>query len=595
MTYRSVILLDVGDLIFEDNFISFTDSLRISFLRIYRPGKYHINRNTFKNIYDLGMTSGQYLSLCICYDGVIRSSQPPQISPDKEEFELIGNVFDNITSKRQGRCLWLQLFKNEHIFQGNQFLNCNLPNTSGGYNMGLIEINFHQFISDTLIFRDFIFDNCRINESRGYASLLFIQNSDSRGSPMPFTLQMERCTFTQLSSNQRGGGFQLGGTAYNFNININYNAYTSLNLNNCTFAHNYTPKEGGAISLIVLSPIIITNCIFRNNTGSQGGAFYIRTYFNNESLPHCTITNCTFIENEDINSSTNSVLYFDNLDQAETETNIVISKCTFYNNLKSHSNNGYCISGPARSFVIEGNHFNNDNNIDSSCGAFFTERRSMLNISNNYFVQCNPHAIYYLPLSGHDNEEEIVIINCAFDSNNADKIGLAIHLFNITKSNLILSNLSFLNHNTDKLLIYITSLITPNEIRLSFFNFINNTYRGSSNCGGIGIDFNKVPSLIFYHCIFESNFSPSKGGAIHLSNSKIEFDGCDFSRNSATFDGGACYFEQNNPVVMTNCVFNENQASNNGGAIVAQSNIAITGCHFSNCKSHNSQFYIHTH
>lgn len=461
--------------------------------------------------------------------------------------------------------------------------------------MGLIEINFHQFISDTLIFRDFIFDNCRINESRGYASLLFIQNSDSRGSPMPFTLQMERCTFTQLSSNQRGGGFQLGGTAYNFNININYNAYTSLNLNNCTFAHNYTPKEGGAISLIVLSPIIITNCIFRNNTGSQGGAFYIRTYFNNESLPHCTITNCTFIENEDINSSTNSVLYFDNLDQAETETNIVISKCTFYNNLKSHSNNGYCISGPARSFVIEGNHFNNDNNIDSSCGAFFTERRSMLNISNNYFVQCNPHAIYYLPLSGHDNEEEIVIINCTFDSNNADKIGLAIHLFNLANSNLILSNLSFLNHNTDKLLIYITSLITPNEIRLSFFNFINNTYRGSSNCGGIGIDFNKVPSLIFYHCIFESNFSPSKGGAIHLSNSKIEFDGCDFSRNSAPFDGGACYFEQNNSVVMTNCVFNENQASNNGSAIVAQSNIAITRCHFSNCKSHNSQFYIHTH
>lgn len=73
---RSVILLDVGDLIFEDNFITFTDdSLVIPFLRIYRPGKYHINRNTLKNIYDLynQITSWYYLSLCINYDGASSS------------------------------------------------------------------------------------------------------------------------------------------------------------------------------------------------------------------------------------------------------------------------------------------------------------------------------------------------------------------------------------------------------------------------------------------------------------------------------------------------------------------------------------------
>lgn len=603
---RSVILLDVGDFIFEDNFITFTnDSLVIPFLRIYRPGKYYINRNTFKNIFDIHNRASRdddQFSLCIHYDG--NQADYPVIPPEFEDFQMNDNVFDNITGQIEGRCMRLKLLRNnELVLRGNQVINCNIDseNDKNPSPQGLIFIRFATPTHGTFTFRDCLFENCRIEDSRKFASVLFIENPPPKGNPFdidpqPYDLIIERCTFSHITSNQRGGALQFGGNHFTqYDPDNNWHAKTNLTLSHCTFQHNSTPEKGGAFCFIAVRPLTITNCIFSNNTGNQGAALYIQIYFDSQRpnydtyLPNCTITHCTFLNNRDINSSINSVIYLYNLEKHQTETYITISDCTFQGNLNESTTDGYCINGEGKSFTILRNNFNNSKS-DHPCGAIYIQRHhSILTIDGNDFLQCQPHAISYNPQNGGD--ENINITNCKFDSNTGSQDGIAISLDSLLSDKVYLSHLIFCNHYTNQSIVKLVFLDDQSNISLYDLDFTNNENNGSY--GGASISVEGVETIIFGSCNFDSNSAQTQGGALHIETNNIIFIDCTFTNNSSPSQGGALYFGQNINIKLTSCTFNANKAETNGGAICVETGLLsfnLSDCIFINCTAAESSF-----
>lgn len=194
---------------------------------------------------------------------------------------------------------------------------------------------------------------------------------------------------------------------------------------------------------ITVRPIEMTNCIFHNNTGNQGGALYIRVYFKQNDvadyekyMPSCTISHCSFTDNVDLANPTDtfspSVIFLDNMDDDNAGTDINILDCTFEGNIKNQPNKGYCIFAAGKSITIARNIFNNSD-ADNSCGGAHIIQRSSISIDGNQFIKCNPRGIYFSPIHGTD-PESITIKDCNFDSNKGTEDGISFRLLNVKSS-----------------------------------------------------------------------------------------------------------------------------------------------------------------
>ena len=95
----------------------------------------------------------------------------------------------------------------------------------------------------------------------------------------------------------------------------------------------------------------------------------------------------------------------------------------------------------------------------------------------------------------------------------------------------------------------------------------------------------------FRNCTF-SNHVSTKGGAIDINNSQISFISCDFINNSSELQGGAIYWRESNGSIMdSNFTSNVNVTSNGGGGIyIENSSPSVTNCNFSFNVTHANNY-----
>ena len=146
-----------------------------------------------------------------------------------------------------------------------------------------------------------------------------------------------------------------------------------------------------------------------------------------------------------------------------------------------------------------------------------------------------------------------------------------IRAFTVSASGVTIKNLTIINanYNGDGGAIYFSSSGTVTNC-----NFTNNsaTYDG----GAIRMNSGTVTN-----CNFINNKQTGRlsvGGAVYFLNNG-EVTNCNFTNNTASGSGGAVFFKSNGEV--TNCNFTGNTASGDGGAVWIYSG-TVTNCNFSN-------------
>lgn len=89
--------------------------------------------------------------------------------------------------------------------------------------------------------------------------------------------------------------------------------------------------------------------------------------------------------------------------------------------------------------------------------------------------------------------------------------------------------------------------------------------------------------LAVRHCLFLDN-QADYGGAVHLTDSDVQFSHCWFSNNTATLDGGALYLNLGSDPTFVACGFTGNRASYAGGA----ARILMSAPQFVTCMFHGN-------
>jgi uncharacterized repeat protein (TIGR02543 family) len=150
-------------------------------------------------------------------------------------------------------------------------------------------------------------------------------------------------------------------------------------LNGLMMTHGQYPGSGGAITVTAISgPVIITNCVFYQNSSLEGGAIYNNIgskanisgcvfYYNsatwggavfNSSVSSMALNNCLFYVNTGFLNG--SAVTNDNIG------NLTVTNCTFYNN--SVTGSGALYTGTTGSSVVVKNSIFWGNNSDQISG-----------------------------------------------------------------------------------------------------------------------------------------------------------------------------------------------------------------------------------
>lgn len=102
---------------------------------------------------------------------------------------------------------------------------------------------------------------------------------------------------------------------------------------------------------------------------------------------------------------------------------------------------------------------------------------------------------------------------------------------------------------------------------------------GQYLCGG-GLLVEDSAGVEIRNCVFESNSSGS-GGAVAVYNTTGLASNCSFFGNSASMDGGAIEVGAFGDFVVTNCLISGNSAPRGGGANAWDTTLRFQGCEFS--------------
>ena len=326
-------------------------------------------------------------------------------------------------------------------------------------------------------------------------------------------------------------------------INCNYfsvlssqNAVTKIL--NCNFEKTQISYSGYTTGAIVAasSNCSIINCIFRDNSGSEGGAIKIRN--------NVLISNCSFINNVASNYGGAIALYDSN------NPNIIcnITGCDFINNVASNYGGAIALYDS-----------NNPNIICNITGCDFR---------NNYAL--NGGAIYIV-------NNSVSINNCYFENNSADSEG-AVYV----RSNYnIIKDCSFILNNA----YYGGAIIVQgNNNTINSCNFSNNSKIGSYALAVNGEN-NLINFSIFEYNIHGALYAP-KTTTINSSIFKYNSNNNDYGGGAITFSPS---YNINIPIIVTNCSFIGNTAKN-GGAIYFYSGTSETifkCCNFINNSARN--------
>ena len=333
-----------------------------------------------------------------------------------------------------------------------------------------------------------------------------------------------------------------------------------------TITNGFTESGGAGLYATNFNNLHIENCLFETNEANKGGGAYL-------SNGSASFHNCVFRENE-ATGDYGGGMYVDSME-------LLISHCTFENNISNDLGGGLFISMAGNKVEIQDNTFGPGNEasrggavylddendlsiIDSifqtnysSDGGGALYLRANTTIQNSQFIENESDygGAVYVRLSSTD------IFDSAFNANIATSDGGAIYAQNPGSS---IHN-TVINENTAA---GNGGGIALNGTGLDIFASHIHTNDASSGYGG-GID-SWESSLYAEGCIFETNSSDDHGGGIYSQHGPMEIINSIFFANTSNDRGGGIRFRDNDNGSVINSLFYDNYADTgtyNGGAI----------------------------
>ena len=326
-------------------------------------------------------------------------------------------------------------------------------------------------------------------------------------------LTMHQCLFKENTATYIGGATH---------IHESHSLFES-----CSFEKNKAKSLkldtlGGAICASNAGNIIITQCLFKENTATySGGATFIQK---SQSL----FENCIFHGNKVISRQQNTS--GGAISTAGIDTNLTIKQCLFKENAATYCGGAIKMQKARGSFV--------------NCTFERNSVKSRLQKGDFGGSVC-----------ALDNSH-ITMHQCLFKENTATYMGGATY---IQKSQSLFESCIFER------------------------NKVNSLQQQAS--GGVIGATDAGTNITIKQCLFKENTATSCGGAFFMQDTRGSFEKCTFDRNSAKCllqkrdSGRALCALGNSHLTMHQCIIKENTATYSGGAIVMQD----TQGSFENC------------
>ena len=314
-----------------------------------------------------------------------------------------------------------------------------------------------------------LFDDCKFN------NLLSSGVDGKQGAaiyldlPSPVRLGVSNCEFTYNKSVIGGGAIGIGADSTSHIYGYIRDSLFEGNEAIPGGPPGTVNYSGGAVYLRIGSLFGISNCTFRLNKSSNGGAVYANTFYYNQGRGTLVIANCKF-EN---NTSTSSGAI-----AAPNQGKLIVNRCVFIDNKSVGSTSP---SGGG-----------------TTCILIFSENQSETNIISSCFVRNKggfpPVRINVI---GSDiYTKQVRIENCTFAENETTDVASAIAFDYSSEGTIILNNNTIANNSTTdnvpaiKLYdkdIYIDPKITLNNNLI----FNNQAQNGEYNIDSTLTDFTK--------------------------------------------------------------------------------------------------------
>ena len=326
-------------------------------------------------------------------------------------------------------------------------------------------------------------------------------------------LTMHQCLFKENTATY------IGGATY---IQESHSLFES-----CIFEKNKVKSLkldtlGGAIYAYIAGNIIITQCLFKENTATySGGATFIQK---SQSL----FENCIFHGNKVISLQQNTS--GGAIGATDAGTNITIKQCLF------------------------------KENTATDCGGAIFMQETRGSFENSTFdrnsVKCHLQKHDFGGAICAQYNSHLTMHQCLFKENTATYSGGATH---IQESQSLFESCIFERNKVNSLQ--------------------QQTSGGAISANGAGTN------ITIKQCLFKENTATYSGGAFSMLETRGSFEKCTFDRNSVKCllqkrdSGGALCAQGNSHLTMHQCIFKENTATYSGGAIFMQE----TQGSFENC------------
>ncbi|MCX7048516.1 MAG: hypothetical protein NTX50_23905 [Candidatus Sumerlaeota bacterium] len=361
---------------------------------------------------------------------------------------------------------------------------------------------------------------------------------------------LENCLFSGNTSNN-------GGVIYSTEVSEVYD------MRHCRFLNNYCSGNGGAIYSTAAGIIMrISDTSFTGNYATaSGGAMRPQGTI-------CTLSNCLFENNQGQNGG---AIYNDS-----TASNCEMRNCQFFRNI-GYNGDGGALRGKG-AFVMDACMF--EGNRCSDEGGVMYIREGSANITSTTFTDNattgnNGGAVWF-------SLESASVTSCSFANNTAGnparKSGGAMFVDN--SSTVTIDRCDFAQNNGDSG----GAIYVKPYIMISSTDFIRNN--AASNGGAVR---HETTTCTLDNCLFDGN-QGTNGGALYGDsvNGVYAARNCQFLRNVATTgDGGAVRIK--GALVMEACVLEGNRGYDEGGAAyVREGSAAITSTTFTDNATTNN-------
>lgn len=366
-----------------------------------------------------------------------------------------------------------------------------------------------------------------------------------------------------------GNGFTINGLnkARIFNIS----AYSKVTLKNINFINGFAESGGAILFTNNVLNLIITDCIFENNTASsRGGA----VAFTGEYVNNALISKNTFIKNTakeggsiiipsecndcnftELNFTDNYAEYGACFDILDDINNVVFDKINFINNTAKVSAAAMFCGNRIYGSILSNITANNNTagrtgGVFSFNGIISSSTFSKMTFTNNHAGD-NGGALFFI-----DPIEYSIFDGMDFINNTSLKDGGGIYTTLVVYNNEF-TNINFINNKASRNGGAFFTLKDFGGNLLDKCNFINNT---ANNGSAIYMGTNGIDNTLI-NLNFNNNIAGDSGIIYYSLKAVDEIISSKFIENSAT-GSAVIYFKGSSSTNILNCEFIDNIAGN---------------------------------